>query len=250
MVEGRASAKRPNVDVIRMRFTETEEDLARPIGTEMIHYPIAFYVDRSFVDADGKWFARAVTEIRRVHQQGLGLGINYYCPDAAVYLLDTLPAYKSGSEGLMLMATLASNNMLRHTRATYAVLLSYNRPNGGGAAFIQRDVIPRNYKYALAGCFLKRSDPRYTFRVVAHEVGHLGGSYHTQDCVWGGYQYRIDNCYPGAGGDCPSLNQPGCIMGYGGVSGSSCQYNYENQYFHPEVRDTLVAFAKLNSFYY
>jgi hypothetical protein len=84
----------------------------------------------------------------------------------------------------------------------------------------------------------------WTINVLAHEQGHLLGSYHTHDCVWNGNNTAIDGCGPTAGyssGSCPTGPLPsngGTIMSYCHLL-SSVGINFSNG-FGPQPTNVML----------
>ncbi len=97
---------------------------------------------------------------------------------------------------------------------------------GGVAATINGLCNP--YKYCYSDIESTYSDfPTYswTVMVVTHEMGHLFGSYHTQNCSWIGG--AIDNCYTTEGGCSPgpTPTSGGTIMSYCHLTGYGINFN-------------------------
>jgi len=95
---------------------------------------------------------------------------------------------------------------------------SQGRARLGGVAYTNALCV-RRYAYAYANIQLRvRSYPSYSWdvHVFTHECGHVMGSPHTHECVWGPQRNRpIDGCYPPSGscqrGPIPTK---GTIMSY------------------------------------
>ena len=102
-------------------------------------------------------------------------------------------------------------------------LLSVEPGTLGGIASAVNGLCNSDNKYAYSDVeFSFSTVPAYswTVNVIAHEFGHLLGSYHTHSCLWPGG--AIDNCgplagYPNEGGTCllgPTPVDGGTVMSY------------------------------------
>ena len=95
---------------------------------------------------------------------------------------------------------------------------SQGRARLGGVAYTNALCV-RRYAYAYANIRLRmRPYPSYSWdvHVFTHECGHVLGSPHTHECVWGPQRNRpIDGCYPPSG-SCRRgpIPQKGTIMSY------------------------------------
>lgn len=79
----------------------------------------------------------------------------------------------------------------------------------------------------------------WTVMVIAHEMGHLCGSRHTQSCVWNNNNTAIDGCVEPEGG-CPAGPIPsggGTIMSYCHLN--SVGINFSNG-FGPQPRELIL----------
>lgn len=91
---------------------------------------------------------------------------------------------------------------------------------GGGIAYV--DVLcNNNAAYAVSANLSPTVVPFPTYSwnvmVIAHELGHNFGSWHTHNCVWNGNNTAIDGCgYNAGAGGCPAPIPPsgGTIMSY------------------------------------
>ncbi len=88
----------------------------------------------------------------------------------------------------------------------------------GGTAFTNSLCI-RRYSYAYGNVEINlKSYPKYSWdvHVFTHEIGHILGSPHTHDCVWGpNHDTPIDGCYPPSGACVPGpIPDKGTIMSY------------------------------------
>ena len=103
-----------------------------------------------------------------------------------------------------------------------AHLVSRGAPSGGGVAWVNALCSSYGYAYSYIYNYYNQL-PTYswTVNVIAHEMGHNLGSFHTHDCVWNGNNTAIDGCGPTAGyagnGSCPTAPVPsngGTVMSY------------------------------------
>ncbi|MCB0585791.1 MAG: T9SS type A sorting domain-containing protein [Phaeodactylibacter sp.] len=108
-----------------------------------------------------------------------------------------------------------------------AHLVSRGAPTGGGIAWV--DALCSSYTYAYSYIYSNYNglpDYSWSVNVIAHEMGHNLGAWHTHDCSWdvngdGLAEEAIDGCgeaagYPG-NGSCPAGPLPsegGTIMSY------------------------------------
>ena len=106
--------------------------------------------------------------------------------------------------------------------ADVAILLSYK--SSGGVAWVDQACLTSGgYKYGFANVrpsYLPfRQGYSWNVEVVSHELGHLYGSPHLQDCAWvvdGVGGQALEGCYQGNGNcnDGPIPTDGGQIMGY------------------------------------
>ncbi len=95
---------------------------------------------------------------------------------------------------------------------------SQGHPSLGGVAFTNSLCI-KSYSYAYGNVEIDpKAYPVYSWdvHVFTHEIGHILGSPHTHECVWGPFHNEpIDGCYPSSNG-CPAGPIPtkGTIMSY------------------------------------
>lgn len=93
---------------------------------------------------------------------------------------------------------------------------------GGGLAYVDGLCQSNNDLQKSVGQLINTatipSYPTYSWNVslMAHEFGHLFGSYHTHACVWNGNGTAIDSCPGYTEGDCPEPTNPdeGTMMSY------------------------------------
>ncbi len=80
----------------------------------------------------------------------------------------------------------------------------------------------------------------WTIEVMAHEMGHNFGSWHTHSCVWGpNKDSQIDNCQPADIGSCNNGKAPvggGTVMSYCHLTGVGINFS---KGFGPEPGDVL-----------
>lgn len=123
-----------------------------------------------------------------------------------------------------------------------AILISYK--STGGIAWVDQVCRNSSYKYGFASVkpdFLPFRDAySWTIEVIAHELGHLYGSPHTQDCAWNGNGTAIDGCYQSPGCDRgPIPPNGGTIMSYCHlVNGVGINFA---RGFHPQVAAVIRA---------
>lgn len=124
-------------------------------------------------------------------------------------------------------STSSALNYFRAARPNFngdlAHLVSRGAPAGGGIAYVDALCTNANYAYSYVyGFYANVPVYSWTVNVIAHEMGHNLGSYHTHDCVWNGNNTSIDGCGPQAGysgvGSCAAAPLPpsggGTIMSY------------------------------------
>lgn len=124
-------------------------------------------------------------------------------------------------------STSSALNYFRATRTNFngdlAHLISRGAPAGGGIAYVNALCTNTNYAYSYVyGFYSNVPVYSWTVNVIAHEMGHNLGSFHTHDCVWNGNNTPIDGCGPQAGyagiGNCAAAPLPpsggGTIMSY------------------------------------
>lgn len=113
-------------------------------------------------------------------------------------------------------------------------LLSIEPGSLGGIASVVNAFCSDDDKYCYSDVdYTYSSVPTYswTVNVIAHEFGHLMGSYHTHNCLWPGG--AIDDCgpiagYPNEGGTCPLGPDPingGTIMSYCHLTSFGINFN-------------------------
>jgi hypothetical protein len=134
-----------------------------------------------------------------------------------VFIWNTASPY-AGSDTYTLLT------QFQRTRSTFngdaAELITYK--GGGGIAVVDGLCRPyTSFKMGVAGVGRSYANiPTYSFSimVVAHELGHILGSQHTQACVWNGNNTAIDACPGYTEGNCAaSVTAPvggGTIMSY------------------------------------
>ncbi len=96
--------------------------------------------------------------------------------------------------------------------------ISYREEGAGGLAPL--DGLCTGNNYSISGLVIGYENvPVFseTIHVLAHEMGHILGSLHTQDCVWNGNNTAIDECGWMGGENCGNPGYPengGTIMSY------------------------------------
>lgn len=110
------------------------------------------------------------------------------------------------------------------------ISMFFTEKESAGIAYVERNEFIRSLcsnkksKVGISGILGDvKSIPNYSrpIKVVAHELGHILGSYHTHDCKWNGNNTAIDGCgplrgYPSDPGGCSTapIPQQGSIMSY------------------------------------
>ena len=108
-------------------------------------------------------------------------------------------------------------------------------PTQGGIAFVNGlctpyngQIGPHSYAY-IYNTFNTLPTYSWTVEVMAHELGHNFGSWHTHSCVWGPQKNtQIDNCQPPDVGSCnpgPTPNGGGTIMSYCHLTGVGINFS-------------------------
>jgi Metallo-peptidase family M12 len=91
---------------------------------------------------------------------------------------------------------------------------------GGGVAYVDvlcNKTVGMGYSHIFPSYY---NVPQYSWsvQVIAHEIGHNLGSYHTHSCVWNGNNTALDGCGTtagyGEGCDAPLPTNGGTIMSY------------------------------------
>lgn len=163
-----------------------------------------------------------------------------------IFVWNTPDSYATNS-------TSAALNSFRNYRTSFngdvAHLVSRGAPTGGGVAWV--DALCTSYNYAYSYIFSGYNQfPTYSWsvNVIAHEMGHNIGAWHTHDCEWvvnGVPNQAIDGCgeaagYPG-NGSCPTgpLPNQGTVMSYCHLLGNvGISFN---EGFHPIVASVMQA---------
>ncbi len=108
-----------------------------------------------------------------------------------------------------------------------AHLVTTNDGNLGGIAFV--DVLCTDAGYGFSNItnnFSLLPNYSWTINVLAHEIGHQLGSYHTHSCLWP--SGPIDDCAPTENGPCnpgPTPTNGGTIMSYCHLTGFGIDFN-------------------------
>jgi hypothetical protein len=133
----------------------------------------------------------------------------------------------TSSDPFNAVSSITQLNLFKSFRASFngdiGQLLSMEPGNLGGVAAAVNGLCQTENSYCYSDIeFSFGTVPAYswTVNVVAHEFGHLLGSFHTHSCNWPGG--AIDNCgplagYPNEGGSCqlgPTPFDGGTIMSY------------------------------------
>lgn len=143
---------------------------------------------------------------------------------SGIFVWDTPDAYPTGST---LDALQAFRNYRTSFNGDVAHLVSRGAPGGGGIAWIDALCSPYNYAYSYISSGYSQF-PTYSWsaNVIAHEMGHNLGCWHTHDCSWdvngdGIAGEAFDGCGDAAGfagyGNCPIASLPfngGTVMSY------------------------------------
>ncbi len=168
--------------------------------------------------------------------------VNYitgiYNNSAVIYTNETVPTQISEifvwttSDGYSAVTSYDALDDFKANRPTFngdiAHLLALD-PGGLGGVAATINGLCNSYKYCYSDIDASYSDfPTYswTVMVVTHEMGHLFGSYHTQNCsAWA--TGALDNCYTTEGG-CAAGPPPvggGTIMSYCHITGYGINFN-------------------------
>ncbi len=133
-----------------------------------------------------------------------------------IFIWDTTSPYSGSSSSTLL-------NQFQNTRTSIngdlGQLLSYQA--SGGIAVVNglcRSNTSLKLSFSSIGSSY-RAFPNYSFTVmvVAHELGHLMGSYHTHSCAWNGNNTALDGCPGFTEGSCAVPGVPsagGTVMSY------------------------------------
>ena len=107
-----------------------------------------------------------------------------------------------------------------------AHLVSTNPGNLGGIAFLGTLCTDASYGFSnITNSYNPLPNYSWTVNVLAHEIGHNLGSYHTHSCNWP--QGPLDNCSP-AEGSCnsgPTPTNGGTIMSYCHLTSIGIDFN-------------------------
>lgn len=147
-----------------------------------------------------------------------------------IFVWDTPDSYATSTTSNALLSFRSGRPVFN---GDLAHLISRGAPSGGGVAWVDELCGSYNYAYSYVYNYYNQY-PTYswTVNVVAHEMGHNLGSWHTHDCEWdvvgdGTPNEAIDGCGPAAGysgnGNCATAPLPtngGTVMSYCHLLGS------------------------------
>ena len=172
------------------------------------------YLDKGSVQATVNYALGLYNQVATLYANE---SIYTYVSEVYVWITDDGYDYNNpyGSSGIV-MGQFLNNRVFFNGDVANLLGLVSGVNLGGISAGIAGFCPPGTAKHTFTHIFdAYENVPVYSWSVFAftHELGHILGSWHTDDCVWNGNNTAIDNCAPtSCGGSLPTNG--GTIMSY------------------------------------